>query len=109
IAGNRDAYATRIWPGGHLREHRRIERTPPATVNEHCKRRLVVATGWKKIDCPAHRRAIRNPQFGVMRTRTIGRSFACPPYEDLRMFRHAGAIVVFDFVISGHDSLLQPQ
>ena len=103
VADDRDRHAVRIRPLRHLAESFRIERAPPAAVNEHRQRRIVVrVVARKKIDAVARRRAIRQAQLRAFRAAAIGRGLGIPALENLRMLRHTGAVVIFFFVVDGH-------
>ena len=106
VAGDRDRDAARIRTRCHLRKHRRLERSPPAAMNEHRERRLVIVLSRKKIDDPARRRAVSNPGLRVVRGCAVGGRFALPARKYFRMLGHPGAIVVFNLVIHGHVSSL---
>lgn len=108
VTGNRDADAARIRPGRRLAEHRRIERAPPAAVNEQSQRRhLVVVFCRKQVDGLARRGAVTQAEFGAARGFAIGRRLALPARENLRMLGHPGAVIVFGFVVDRrHGALL---
>ncbi len=106
VAGDCNRDAARIRAGRQLGKHRRLERAPPAAVNEHGERRLVVVLGGKQIDGLAQRGTVGHCELGIARRRAVGRPLALPAGENLRVFRHAGAVVVFNLVVDGHDKSL---
>src|SRR4029077_409626 len=87
-------------------KHAGLERSPPAAMNEHRERRLVIVLGRKKIDDPAHRLAVSDSGLRVVRGCAVGGRFALPARKYFRMLGHPGAIVVFNLVIQGHVSSL---
>src|SRR5262249_59259234 len=88
VTCNGDGGAARMRTRRQLRKHRRFERAPPATVNEHGERRFAVVLGRKKINRPAHRRAVGYPDLRVVRGCSVSRSFTFPAGKYLRMLRH---------------------
>ena len=105
ISGDGHRDAARIRAGRQLGKHRRIERTPPAAVDKHGERCLVVVLGRKQIDGLAQRGAVSHREPGVVRGRAVGRPVALPAGENLRMVRHAGAVVVFNLVVDRQHQL----
>jgi hypothetical protein len=102
VADDRDRNALSVRAARHLTEHRGFERTPPAAVNENGERCLVIVSGQKKIDRLARRTAIGQAQFGAALLEHFGAvelRLACPAGENLRMLGHAGAIVIFSFIV----------
>src|SRR5262249_56571766 len=93
-----------VGPGRQWEKHRGLKRTPPAAMNEHRERSLVVVLRGKQIDRPAYGRAVSDRKLGVGRRRTIGRAVSLPTCKYFRMLGHPCAIVVFNFVIKGHSS-----
>jgi hypothetical protein len=107
VTGDRDGHTARVRSGCQLAEHRWLERAPPAAVNEQCERRhRVVVLGPEQIEGLALRGAIGEAEFGVARRRAVGRRRALPARENLRMFGHPAAIVVFGFVIDGQHGVV---
>src|SRR5262245_10444541 len=102
VTDHRNAHAAPIRARRHLRERCWLERAPPATMDEHGKRGLVIVFGREKIHRPPRRRTIRNPKFCVVGRRTISRALALPARKNFRMLGDAGAVVVFDFIVDGH-------
>ncbi len=104
VAGDRDNDAVRVEAARHLAEHRGIERAPPAAMDENRKRRRLARRRKEQIDDLPRRIAVGQAKLGAPGFERLGAiifAFAYPAGENLRMFRHAGAIVVFDFVIDG--------
>jgi hypothetical protein len=58
VAGHRDGNAAPIRPARHLAEHRGIERTPPAAVDENRKRRIFAGRRKEQVDRLARRIAV---------------------------------------------------
>ena len=102
--GDRDALPVR--PARHVAEHRRVERAPPATMDENRKRRIVVLPGQKEIDHLARRAAVGQAELGAIVLEHLGAvklRFQRPASENIGMLRDAGAIVIFSLVIDrGH-------
>src|ERR1700733_16244506 len=110
VAGHRHGNAARIQSARHLAEERRIERAPPAAMNEQRERRIFAGLRQEQVDILPRRIAIGEAKLGAAGFERVGAiilSFPCPAGKNLRMFRHAGAIVVFGFVVDGgHRRLL---
>jgi hypothetical protein len=100
VASDRDGDAMRIRALGHLAEFRGLERAPPAAVDEQReRRRRAVVRRREQVVSLARRGAVFDAELGAARSRPIIGSFAVPAGEDLRMFRNAAAVVVFDLVV----------
>src|SRR5262249_50089191 len=108
VAGDRNRYAARVEPARQVAEGRRLERTPIAAVNEQRERRGGGTGRRKQIDRLPRCRAVADAQFGAPYCGclvAVGRRLGNPSGEDLRMFRHPDADVVFDLVIDSHAAL----
>ncbi len=104
VANHGDADAMGVGAARHLAEHRTIERPPPAAVNEQRERRLATRIRQEQIQRLAGRITIGQPKLGAAaleRVDAIEFAFAHPAREDLLMIRHAGAVVIFGFIVDG--------
>ena len=78
------------------------ERHQPPWMNK-ASGALVVILGREQVDGLPRRRSVGDAELGASRAAcAIGRRFALPARENLRMLGHPAAIVVFYFVVDGH-------
>src|SRR5690242_17098420 len=94
-----------------MAKNRGLERTPPAAMNEDRQRRVLVPLGQEQIDRLPRRAAIGQAELGTAVFEHLGPiklRFSRPAGKNLGMFGHAGAIVIFNFVVDrGHRRLLK--
>src|SRR5579863_3818167 len=109
VAYHGDTDAVRVRAARHLAEHGTIERAPPAAVDEQRKRRVSRRVRHEQIQRLPRRVAIRQSELGAATlkgVKAVSLSVAHPAREYLLVIRHAGAVVIFSFVIdSGHARL----
>ena len=102
ITRNRDRDAVRVQAARHVAEHRRIERAPIAAMDEQRQRRRGAGLRMEQIEILPRRVAVSQAELGAARFERVGAiklGVARPAGENLRMLRHAGAIVIFGFVV----------
>ena len=105
VADHPDCHAVRVESARHVAEQRRVERAPVAAMDEQRERRCDVRARREKIDELARRRSVAEPELGAPFLHGFGAivlGLARPACEDFRVFGHAGAVVVFGFVVDGH-------
>ncbi len=76
-------------------------------MDEQRQRRSHPGPGRKQVDELPQRLAVAQSELGaplLHRFGTVVFGFARPAREDFRVLGHAGAIVVFGFVVDGHGS-----
>ena len=92
-------------PRAMLAEQRWVERAPVAAMDEQRERRRDIGARRKQIDELARRRSVTQSKLGTPLLHGFGAivlGLARPACEDFRVFGHAGAVVVFGFVVDGH-------
>ncbi len=65
VAGDRDGDAVGVQAARHLAEHRRIERAPPAAVDEQRERRVLARFRQEQVEVLPRRIAVGQAELGA--------------------------------------------
>jgi hypothetical protein len=113
VAGDCDGDAVRVRTRGNLAELARMQRAPPAAVDEQRQRCAIIGRAViprrENIDELPLARSVFQSEFGLGRRLAVRFGVAVPARENIDVLRHAGPVVVFLLVVDRHVEPLRPR